>query len=431
MNRLIITLLLLVLSLPAIAEITAIVGGKVHTVGPQGTLDDATIIIADGRIQSVGKGLAVPAGAQIIEAGGKIITPGLFSPVGQLGLVEVGLSAGPVDSEQRGENFTAGFDVADAYNRRSTLIAINRIEGVTRAAITPSPGYPDDTGTMGHVLSGLAAVVNLGDDNVLDRRGAAMVVTLGEGGSFFAGGTRAGAWLVLRNALDEAADYRDHRADFERGLRRDYRHGIADLEALQGVIAGNIPILVSVDRASDMEILIDLTRDYGLNAIITGGSEAWMVADKLAAAGISVVLATTSNLPGSFDSINARRGAATILVGAGVRVALADSQSETHNARNITQSAGNAVGDGLAWDAALRAITLTPAEIYGVADLVGSIEAGKAADVVIWPADPFELTTYPDQVLINGVIIPMISRQTLLRDRYLETDSEKPPAYRK
>ena len=431
MNRLTIALLLLVLSFPAIAEITAIVGGKVHTVGPQGTLDDATIIIADGRIQSVGKGLAVPAGAQIIEAGGKIITPGLFSPVGQLGLVEVGLSAGPVDSEQRGENFTAGFDVADAYNRRSTLIAINRIEGVTRAAITPSPGYPDDTGTMGHVLSGLAAVVNLGDDNVLDRRGAAMVVTLGEGGSFFAGGTRAGAWLVLRNALDEAADYRDHRADFERGLRRDYRHGIADLEALQGVIAGNIPILVSVDRASDMEILIDLTRDYGLNAIITGGSEAWMVADKLAAAGISVVLATTSNLPGSFDSINARRGAATILVDAGVRVALADSQSETHNARNITQSAGNAVGDGLAWDAALRAITLTPAEIYGVADLVGSIEAGKAADVVIWPADPFELTTYPDQVLINGVIIPMISRQTLLRDRYLQTDSEKPPAYRK
>lgn len=431
MNRVTITLLLLVLSLPAIAEITAIVGGKVHTVGPQGTLDDATIIIADGRIQSVGKGLAVPAGAQIIEAGGKIITPGLFSPVGRLGLVEVGLSAGPVDSEQRGENFTAGFDVADAYNRRSTLIAINRIEGVTRAAITPSPGYPDDTGTKGHVLSGLAAIVNLGDDNVLDRRGAAMVVTLGEGGSLFAGGTRAGAWLVLRNALDEAADYRDHRADFERGLRRDYRHGIADLEALQGVIAGDIPILVSVDRASDMEILINLTRDYGLNAIISGGSEAWMVADKLAAAGISVVLATTSNLPGSFDSINARRGAATILVDAGVRVALADSQSETHNARNITQSAGNAVGDGLAWDAALRAITLTPAEIYGVADLVGSIEAGKAADVVIWPADPFELTTYPDQVLINGVIIPMISRQTLLRDRYLQTDSEKPPAYRK
>jgi len=431
MNRLIIALLLLVLSFPAIAEITAIVGGKVHTVGPQGTLDDAIIIIADGRIQSVGKGLAVPAGAQIIEAGGKIITPGLFSPVGQLGLVEVGLSAGPVDSEQRGENFTAGFDVADAYNRRSTLIAINRIEGVTRAAITPSPGYPDDTGTKGHVLSGLAAVVNLGDDNILDRRGAAMVVTLGEGGSFFAGGTRAGAWLVLRNALDEAADYRDHRADFERGLRRDYRHGIADLEALQGVIAGSIPILVSVDRASDMEILIDLTRDYGLKAIISGGSEAWMVADKLAAAGISVVLATTSNLPRSFDSINARRGAATILVDAGVRVALADSQSETHNARNITQSAGNAVGDGLAWDAALRAITLTPAEIYGVADLVGSIEAGKAADVVIWPADPFELTTYPDQVLINGVIIPMISRQTLLRDRYLQTDSEKPPAYRK
>ena len=146
-----------------------------------------------------------------------------------------------------------------------------------------------------------------------------------------------------------------------------------------------------------------------------------MVADKLAAAGIPVILSPNSNLPGSFDSINARRGAANILAEAGVRIALADSQSETHNARNITQSAGNAVADGLDWDAALRAITLAPAEIYGVADSVGSIEAGKSADIVIWPADPFELTTYPDQVLINGVVIPMISRQTLLRDRYLQT----------
>jgi len=430
MNRLITTMLLLVLSVAAAAQTVAIVGGKVHTVGPQGTLENATIIIVDGKIQAVGTGLGVPDGATTIDASNKIITPGLFSPIGQLGLVEVGLSAGPIDSEQRGDQFTAGFDVADAYNRRSTLIAVNRIEGVTRAAITPSPAYPDDAGSMGHVLSGLAAVVNLGDENVLDRRAAAMVVTLGQGGSVFGGGTRTGAWLVLRNALDEAADFRDHKGDFERGMRREYRHNIADLEALQSVIAGNTPLLVSINRASDIEILIDLTKEYGLKAIISGGSEAWMVAEKVAAAGISVILAPSYNLPGNFDRINARRGAANILIEAGVRVALADSQSETHNARNITQSAGNAVGDGLAWDAALRAITLAPAEIYGVADAVGSIEAGKAADIVIWPADPFELTTYPDQVLINGVDIPMISRQTLLRDRYMQSDSEKPPAYR-
>jgi len=430
MNRFLFAIFCLLVTTAAFSQTTAIVGGKVHTVGPKGTLEGATIIIVDGKIRAVGTGLDAPDGAATIDATGKIITPGLFSPLGQLGLVEVGMSAGPVDSQQRGSLFTAGFDVADAYNPRSTLIAINRIEGVTRAAITPSPAFPDDSGSMGHILSGLAAIVNLGDDDSLDRRAAAMVVTLGQSGSNFAEGTRAAAWLILRNALDEASDYRDNKDDFARGMRREFQHSIADLEALQDVIAGSTPLLVKINRASDIEALVGLAQAYGLKAIIAGGAEAWMVADQIAAAEIPVILATVSNLPGNFDSINARRGAASILMNAGVRVALTDSGSETHNARNITQSAGNAVADGITWDAALRAITLTPAEIYGVDDAVGSIEVGKAADIVIWPADPLEVTTYAEQVFINGVSIPMVSRQTLLRDRYLQQDSDKPPAYR-
>jgi hypothetical protein len=430
MNRLISLLVALCFALPAIAGTTAIVGGKVHTVGPEGTIDNATIIIVDGKIFLVGSGIGVPDGASVIDASGKIVTPGLFSVIGRLGLVEVSSSAGPADSSQIGDQFTAGFDVADAYNSRSTLIPIQRIEGITRAAIVPAPGFPDDFGRTGHVISGLAAIVNLGDSNSLDKRSAAMVVTLGEYGSFFANGSRTGAWLILRNALDEALDYRDHKGDFERGMRRKYQHSMVDLEALQGVISGDIPVLVSIDRASDIEVLIALTEEYGLKAIISGGTEAWMLAEELAAADISVILNVTSNLPGNFDRINARRGAANVLAAAGVRYALTDGASQSHNARNITQTAGNAVADGLDWDAALRAITLTPAEIYGVANAVGSIEPGKAADIVIWPADPFELTTYADQVLINGVAIPMQSRQTMLRDRYLQMDSGKPPAYR-
>ncbi len=162
--------------MPAFAQTTAIVGAKVHTVGPQGTIENATIIVVADKINAVGKGLTVPAGAKTIDASGKVITPGLFSPIGQMGLVEVGFSAGPVDGQQRGQQFTAGFDVADAYNRRSTLVPINRIEGVTRAAIGPSPAYPDASGNGGHVLSGLVSIVNLGDDNVLDRR------AVGDGG---------------------------------------------------------------------------------------------------------------------------------------------------------------------------------------------------------------------------------------------------------
>ncbi len=427
MSRFITILSLLALSWQAGAATTAIVNGKIHTVGPQGTIENGTVLIVDGRIAAVGEDVDIPADAETIDANGKVVTPGLFSPFGQLGLVEVSSSANPTDYSQRGEQFTASFDVAAAYNPRSTLIPINRIEGITRALIAPSPGYPDESG-KGHILAGLAAVVNLGDDNVLDQRAAAMVVVLGESGAALSGGTRTAAWLTLRNALDEALDYREHKGDFERGMRRAYTHSMTDLEALQGVINGNTPIIVSINRASDIEVLLQLVDDYSINAIINGGSEAWLLADKLAAARVPVIVGPTANLPGSFDRLNARRGSASILMDAGVTVAIADSDARTHNARNITQSAGNAVGDGLDWDAALRAITLTPAEIFGMAATTGSIETGKAADVVIWPGDPLELTNYPEAVFINGVAIPMVSRQTLLRDRYLQT--EKPPAYR-
>jgi len=428
MSRLITIIALFAIALPAAADTTAIVGGKVHTVGPMGTIDNATVLIVDGRIAAVGEDVDVPEGAKTIDATGKIVTPGLFSPFGQLGLVEVGFSAGPLDYAQRGPQFTAGFDVADAYNRRSTLIAVNRIEGVTRAVVAPAPGYPDESGS-GHILAGLAAIVNLGDDDVLDQRRAALVVALGEYGSALSGGSRTAAWLTLRNALDEAIDYREHKGDFERGMRRDYVHSINDLEALQGVVNGNTPMIVGIDRASDIEVLIDFIDEYSVTAIILGGTEAWMLADELAAANVAVIVGPSANLPGSFDDINARFGSASILVNAGVKVAIADGDSQTHNARNITQSAGIAVANGLDWDAALRAITLTPAEIFGVAAMTGSIETGKAADIVIWPGDPLELTNYPEAVFINGDAVPMVSRQTLLRDRYLQSGS--PPAYRK
>jgi len=290
------------------------------------------------------------------------------------------------------------------------------------------PGYPNESGA-GHILAGLAAIVNLGDDNALDRRAAAMVVALGEYGAALSGGTRTAAWLTLRNALDEALDYREHKGDFERGMRRDYVHSMNDLEALQGVVNGNTPLIVGIDRASDIEVLIKLVNEYGVTAIISGGAEAWMLASELATADIAVIAGPSANLPGNFDRINARLGSASILINAGVKVAIADADAQTHNARNLTQSAGNAVALGLDWDAALRAITLSPAEIFGMAATTGSIEPGKAADIVIWPADPLELTNYPEQVFINGETIPMVSRQTLLRDRYLQTDM--PPAYRK
>lgn len=409
------------------ADTVAIVGGTVHTVGPQGTLERATILIGDGRVLAVGSDVEVPDGVRTIDASGKVITPGLYAAMGQFGLGEVDLSGDPNDSEQAGEQFTAGFDVADAFNPRATHIAVNRIEGVTRATIVPKPRFAFMEASTSHVISGLGAVVHLGDDNNVQRRKAVLVVSLGAGGSAIAGGSRATAWLMLRQALDEARTYIGARDDYERD---EFVHSARDLEALGGVLEGETRLLVGVDRASDIEVLLELVREYDLDAIIAGGSEAWMVADELVAANVPVVLDPTRNLPGNFDRINQRRENAVILNEAGVRISFVETDSPTHNARNITQLAGNAVADGMPWEDALRAITLTPAEIFGVADSVGSIEPGKIADIVIWPGDPFELMNYPDAVFINGESIPMISRQTLLRDRYLQDDASKPPAFR-
>ena len=414
----------------ASAQTTAITGATVHTVGPEGTLENATIVIENGRIAEVGTGIQVPVGAEVIDASGKIITPGLFSAMGQIGLSEVGAVTGTNDAVQRGDDFSASFDVADAYNRRSVVIPISRIDGITRALIAPRAGRPDEQGNSSRVLSGLASVVQLGDSgNYLTRHGVAVVANLGETGSAVAAGSRAAAIQQLRAALADALDYRRNKAAYERGDWREYSVSTADLEALVSVVEGERSMIFNANRASDIEVVIKLASEFSLSAIIIGGAEAWMLANELAAAKVSVIIDGTANLPGNFDRINARLETGGILAAAGVRVAFG-AGAQTHQVRNITQSAGNAVANGMDWDAALEAITLAPAEMYGVDREVGSLEPGKSADLIIWGADPLELTSYPEQVFIQGESIPMESRQTLLRDRYLQTDTVKPPAFR-
>lgn len=414
------------------AQTIAITGARVHTVAEAGTIDDATILITDGRITAVGSNVAVPTDAQRIDAAGQRVTPGLFTPIGQIGLVEVSAVAGTVDYIQRGDAFSASFDIADAYNPRSTLIPVNRIEGITHAAIAPGAAEPDELGQTSSVISGLGAVVHLGETDPVVQRAAMLVVSLGESGSAVAGGSRAAALLTFRTALEDALDYAGHKAEFQSRDRRDYSVSMADLEALQPVIEGTTPVLAHVDRASDIRHALALAGEFRLRLIIAGGAEAWMVADELAAANVGVIIAATGNLPDNFDSLNARLDAAAMLEEAGVAVAFGgDRNASDHNARNITQVAGIAVANGMTWESALRAITLTPAELYGVADRIGSIEAGKAANLVIWNDDPFELQSYPEAVYINGQAVPMQSRQTLLRDRYLDSSDAMPPVYRR
>lgn len=431
LTRIVSVALLLTVTPAILADTVAFTGATVHTMGPQGTVENATVVIADGRFIAVTSGTKPPADARVIDAKGKIITPGFFSAMGHIGLTEVSAVAGTVDFYQAGMRFSASFDIADAYNHRSILSGVNRAGGITRALTAPAPGTGDGS-NAGQVFSGLAAVVQLGDHpEFVTQRAIAMVVNLGEVGSGVANGSRAAAMLSLRAALQDARYYNLHGAEFRRGEHRPYSLSMEDLQALQAVLRGETPLLANVNRASDIEVLVGLARSNNLKLIIYGGAEAWMIADLLADNGVAVILDSKANLPASFDALNSRLEAAALLVAAGVDISFgADWQSETHVARNIVQSAGNAVANGLPWIDALRAITLAPAKMFGIDDQIGSIEAGKEADLIVWSADPLELTSNPETVMIRGRQVSLVNRQTLLRDRYMQTDSGKPPAFR-
>ncbi|MGI9286808.1 MAG: amidohydrolase family protein [Pseudomonadales bacterium] len=405
------------------AQTIAITNATVHTMTANGVLEDATIIIRDGKIAAVGKHAAIPPRAKKIDATGKIVTPGLFDSYSYLGLVEVSQTEETVDNFQTSKRFSAGFDVADAINPRSTLIPINRIEGITRALVAPTS---TDEGSH---IAGLGAVIHLGGNEAyIDRRRAALFADIGEFGAALAGGSRAAAILQLREVLQDTQDYIANKLAYEGHGRREYAAKRLDLEALEAVLQGKIPLVLSVDRASDIEAALRLARDFELRLIIAGGAEAWLVAAKIAAQNVPVIIDPTQNLPQRFETLGARLDNAALLHKAGVTIVFATAES--HNSRNLKQAAGNAVANGLPHEAALEALTVNPARIYHIADNYGSVAPGKDADIVIWGADPLEVTTFAEQVFIRGRKIPMISRQTLLRDRYLERN-EWPVVYKK
>ena len=409
------------------AQTYAITGATVHTLGPAGTIERGTVVIRGGKIAAVGASVPVPAGAIRIDAAGKIVTPGLFDPKSRFGVEEVSGVRETRDDAVKGKEFTAALDIAPAINPRSMLIPVNRIAGVTTAAVAPS------VTEGGTIVAGRGAIITLGStDRYLLKDPAAMYVTLGESGSKLAGGSRAAAILYLREALQDAKDYLAHRAAYDEARRRRYRLDRLDLAAFEPVLKREIPMVVSVERASDIEAALALAREFGISLVVDGAAEGWMVAGDLARAGVPAILQPLEDLPASFETLGATLENAARLAKAGVVVAF--ETGDSHNARNLTQLAGNAVAYGLPYEEALAAITSNPAKIYGMAGRTGTLEPGKTADVVIWSGDPLEVTSAPTQVFIEGRKIPMTSRQTLLRERYMERlrgEGVLPPEYTK
>lgn len=402
-------------------ETVVITGATLQTLGPQGVVRNGTLVIENGKIRAAGASVAVPAKARVIDGRGKIVTPGFFDSYTHLGITEVNAVDGSQDQTLRDDRITAAFSVADAVNPRSILIPVTRIEGITRAIVAPEPGKS--------LIAGQGAVIHLGGTaDSLVRTPVALFAYLGERGAALSGGARGGALLRLREALADAKQYDANRKAYDAGSTREYSLSRLDLEALLPVAKGELPLVVTVNRASDIESVLRLGQEMGLKLILAGALEGWKVAAQIAERKVPVLVNALDNIPNNFESLGATFENAARLHRAGVTVAL--MSADAHNARNLRQGAGQAVAYGLPWEAALAAITSVPAGIWGIDASYGTLEAGKDADVVIWDGDPLELTSYPTQVFIRGVEIPMRSRQTDLRDRYKDLKSPLPPAYR-
>ena len=397
-----------------LAQTIAITGGTVYPVsGPK--IDNATVLIRDGRIAAVGTNVAIPAGATRIDAAGKWVTPGLIESGGALGLIEITQLQSTNEAFQRTSEVAASFNVAEGINPASALIPITRIEGITTALTWP----------QGQLIAGQGVMIDLDGatvETMLVKSPAALLATLAEDSKDEGGGSRAGAAARLRRVFNDALEYARRRTDYTRAQMQQLAAGAADLEALAPVLRGQLPLVVIANRRSDIETALRIAKEYKLRLILARAQESWQVADKIAAAGVPVLVQPLDNIP-TYDGLGARYENAALLARAGVKVVVIEN--DTHNARNLRQQAGNAVAYGMTWDQALRAVTLTPAEVFGVADRYGSLERGKVANVVVWTGDPFEFSTRVEHVLIRGREIPLRSRQTELLERYRSL----PPKY--
>jgi imidazolonepropionase-like amidohydrolase len=247
-----------------------------------------------------------------------------------------------------------------------------------------------------------------------------MVAQIGDAQS--AGVTARGELIVkLRELLEDTKFFQTRRAAYDRAETRDFAASRLDLQAMIPVVEGTLPLIIAVDRASDIDAALRLAREFNLKIMIGGGAEAWMVADRLAAARVPVLTGAMNNIPGGFSALGSRQENAALLRRAGVTVALIGNgggDEEAFNVRNLKYEAGNAVAYGLSWDEALRAVTLSPAEIFGVSDRLGSLQAGRDGNVVIWSGDPFEFATRAERVFIRGREYPGMTRQDMLTERY-------------
>lgn len=397
----------LVFSANAQSETYLIKNATLYTATAKGTLNQADLLVENGVIVEVGQNIAAQPGTQVIDATAKSVTPGLINAFTNLGLVEIDAVDSTVDAASEGHQFGASFDISPAINFRSTLIPQNRINGLTRAVVLPW--------SKESVFAGTGAVIALNSSvDGLIKANAAQMAYYGDTGAGFSGGSRASAMAMLERALQDARYLRENESRLFQGGNWQLSQSRENLQALYPVLDAVQPLIIHAHRADDILRLVKLAQKYQIKLVIEGGGEAWMVAELLADAQVPVIIDPISNIP-TFESLTVRLDGAAKLYQAGVKLLFTGGGS--HNAYLVRQSAGNAVAHGLPAEAAIEAMTINTAEVFDIKNY-GQLRAGMDADIVIWDGDPLEVTSLPDWVMIQGVVQPLVSRASRLRDRY-------------
>jgi len=416
MKRHLLTIGLLAMASVADAQNVLIKNATVHTASAKGSLNNADVLVQGGIIRAVGPNLANPANVPVFDARGLPLTPGLFGGISDIGLEEISQEETTRDANldlktgESGliENLRPEFDATLAYNPRSTLLAVARVGGMTYTAL----------GTSGALLAGQGGVMRLDGGDEPMRRTPYIIIgnnSLGQSGA-----SRAAQFMLLEQAFKEA---RAPTPGDERLLTSAGRRVLG-----QEILSDRF--LVYVNREADIRQVLKLAASQGIRVALVGAAEAWRLADTLATRNIPVFIDAMDNLPASFDQLGATGNNAALLQRAGVSVSFFNGNDASHNARKVRQIAGNAVAEGLPWQAGLAGITSAPAKALGVDARIGSIEVGKTADLVLWTGDPLDVASTAAGMWLAGKATPLVSRQTLLRDRYLAPDNGLPRAYR-
>jgi imidazolonepropionase-like amidohydrolase len=395
------------------SETILLKGGLVHS-GNGDSAKTQDILISDKTIVGIGTNLIIDGNTRVIEVNGLPVTPGLISPMSNLGIVEI--NALDVTRDDESDLLSAGFSIFNAFNPHSTGIPWNRSNGVTSAMSTPSASSFPIFGLGSHFVL----------DGSLEIKGSKDIAMFGRLGSSY--GSRAETLSILESLLDIGKMVKTLSIEeiLEMNLADQLELQSQDIIALGKVVNDGMPFVIETNRAVDILQALSMKKKYDLNLVLVSVEEAPMVLDQLKESNTPVIIDPMDNIPNSFDELGSSLDLGKILDQAGIPIMFSTQRS--HNYHLMRQGAGNAVAYGMSYETAIKGMSNTVAQTFRL-DNRGSIETGKLADVIVWDGDPLEPSSFPKIVMIEGKLQDLSSRSTKLTERYTNTEN-KPSSYK-